>query len=71
MPEGVTEYVSVFFNSTPDGEAAGGLSNEIDFRNVNLSTTVLVDVNGLLGWSRPTGKDQREYRGDVDNDRRA
>jgi hypothetical protein len=49
VPEGVTEYVTVYFNRTPDGEAAGGFSNEIDFRNLNRSTTVLVDVNGLLG----------------------
>ena len=43
------DYVTVLFNRTPDNEAAGGLSKEIDFRNLNLNTQVYVDVNGLLG----------------------
>jgi len=45
-------YVTVYFNDTPiiNGVAQpGGLSSEIDFRNLNLSTTIQVDVNGLLG----------------------
>ena len=50
-PPAAGPYETVFFNRTPDNEAAGGLSNEIDFRNLNFDTTVFVDVNGLLGGS--------------------
>src|SRR5262249_35366649 len=41
-----------FFNKTPvfNGQPEpGGLADEIDPRNLNLSTTVAVDVNGFLG----------------------
>ena len=49
-------YVTVFFNDTPtvNGQPApGGFSNEVDFGNLNRSTTVLVDVNGFLGTTPP------------------
>jgi Ca2+-binding RTX toxin-like protein len=49
LPDGVTQYTTVFFNQTPDGEAAGGFSDEIDFRNISRSSRVILDVNGLLG----------------------
>src|SRR5439155_9544602 len=48
----VQPYVTVFFNKTPvlNGQPeSGGLADEIDPRNLNLSTTVAVDVNGFLG----------------------
>ncbi|MCU0961385.1 MAG: pre-peptidase C-terminal domain-containing protein, partial [Pirellulaceae bacterium] len=48
-PPASSTYVTVLFNRTPDNEAAGGLSEEIDFRNLNRDTRVYVDVNGLLG----------------------
>jgi hypothetical protein len=49
LPPGVAQYTTVFFNQAPDGEAAGGFSDEIDFRNLNRSSSVVLDVNGLLG----------------------
>ncbi len=42
---GYTSAPTVIFG-TP---SAGGFSNEVDFGNLNLSTTVHVDVNGFLG----------------------
>jgi hypothetical protein len=46
-------YETVLFNDTPvqNGQPSpGGLSSEIDFRNLNRITTVQVDVNGFLGF---------------------
>ena len=48
-------YETVYFNETPivNGQPSpGGFSSEIDFRNLNLNTTMFVDVNGFLG-TRP------------------
>jgi hypothetical protein len=45
-------YVTIYYDVTPvvNGQAQpGGLSSEIDFRNLNVSTTVDVDINGFLG----------------------
>jgi hypothetical protein len=45
-------FETVYFNQTPvvNGQfQPGGHSNEIDFRNLNLSDTVELDVNGFLG----------------------
>src|SRR4029077_11599757 len=42
-------YATLFFNETPSGGEPGGLSSELDFRNLNLSSTAAIDVNGLLG----------------------
>jgi hypothetical protein len=45
-------YATVFFDETPtlNGVTApGGLSSEIDFRNLNLSDTSAVDITGFMG----------------------
>jgi hypothetical protein len=42
-------YATLFFNETPASGEAGGSSSDIDFRNLNLSDTAAIDVNGLLG----------------------
>ena len=47
-----TPYETVYFNKTLifNGQPTpGGYSNEIDFRNLNLNTSMQVDVNGVLG----------------------
>ena len=47
-----SDYETVYFNDTPifNGQASpGGFSSEIDFRNLDLDTTMYVDVNGFLG----------------------
>src|SRR5262249_55051048 len=38
-------FTTVFFNDTPPSGEAGGFSNELDFRNLNLIATAEVDVN--------------------------
>ena len=51
LPAGVP-YETVYFNQTPivNGEPSpGGESNEVDFRNLNQSTSMIVDINGFLG----------------------
>ncbi len=51
IPAG-TPYETVYFNVVPISNAQpspGGKSNEIDFRNLNLNTSMVVDVNGFLG----------------------
>jgi hypothetical protein len=42
-------YETLYINRTPPGSEPGGFSNEIDFRNLNLSDYADIDVNGLLG----------------------
>jgi hypothetical protein len=42
-------YTTIVFNETPPGGEPGGFSSEIDWRNLNLSDTAIVDVNGFLG----------------------
>ncbi len=47
-----TPYETVYFDVTPivNGIASpGGQSNEIDFRNLNQNTSMIVDINGFLG----------------------
>ena len=54
---GANGYETVYFDVTPMAADAngvlqpssGGESNEIDFRNLNLNTFMIVDVNGFLG----------------------
>ncbi len=44
------EYSTVYFNRTsPEVGGPGGLAEEIDFRNLNLSSRAYVQVNGILG----------------------
>src|SRR5258707_1296629 len=40
---------TLFFNNAPAGGEPGGLSSELDFRNLNRASTAAIDVNGLLG----------------------
>ncbi len=52
----VTPYETVYFNKTLvfDGTPTpGGYSDEIDFRNLNLETSMQVDINGVLGNQVP------------------
>jgi hypothetical protein len=42
-------FVTLYINKTPSGGEPGGLADEIDLGNLNLSTTAAIDVNGLLG----------------------
>lgn len=45
-------YATLFFNKTPvvDGQPqAGGIADELDFRNLNLGGTAAIDVNPFLG----------------------
>ena len=41
--------ISTRRRSSTATESPGGQSNEIDFRNLNLNTSMVVDVNGVLG----------------------
>ncbi len=44
------EYSIVYFNRTsPEIGGPGGLAEEIDFRNLNLTSRAFVQVNGILG----------------------
>ncbi|MFK7818002.1 MAG: hypothetical protein AB8G99_04745 [Planctomycetaceae bacterium] len=43
------EYVTIYFNETPEFGRPGGLASEIDPGNINLSGSAQVQVNGLLG----------------------
>ncbi len=49
IPAGVTDYVTIYFNETPDFGRPGGEASEIDMGNLNLDGTAVVQVNGLLG----------------------
>jgi hypothetical protein len=42
-------FETLYINETPSGGEPGGLASEIDLRNLNLSATAAIDVNGLLG----------------------
>lgn len=42
-------FVTIFFNDTPDFGRPGGLASEVDLGNVNLDGSAQVQVNGLLG----------------------
>ena len=51
-PQAPLGYITVDYDDTPivDGQyQPGGLSSEIDFGNLNLNTTVYVDMNSFLG----------------------
>jgi Ca2+-binding RTX toxin-like protein len=51
QPVGVP-YTTIYFNTKPtvgEESLAGGQSYELDFRNLNLTTRVVVDINLLLG----------------------
>jgi hypothetical protein len=53
---GANGYETVYFNVTPvmnGTPSPGGESNEIDFRNLNLNTSMVVDVNGFLYQGQP------------------
>ncbi|HVK13313.1 MAG TPA: pre-peptidase C-terminal domain-containing protein, partial [Gemmataceae bacterium] len=49
-------FATVFFNRTPFFDVkgvpqSGGIADEVDWRNLNLTGTLAVDVNGFLGYT--------------------
>jgi hypothetical protein len=57
-------YFTVFFNKTPIVNGTpqpGGLSDKIDFRDLNQSATAAIDVNGLLGQPGEPPADSADF----------
>ena len=45
----ISEYVTIFFNRSPESGRPGGEASEIDLGNLNYGGSAHVQVNGLLG----------------------
>ena len=61
----VSDYVTIYFNETPEFGRPGGEASEVDLGNINLDGSAVVQVNGLLG-GEVTPQDGESEEGLVD-----